>query len=197
MITASFSIDDCPPFPQGKDVEMRHCLNHVGFAVDSVGDVWSCWRRGGWRGNGGRNLGVHWKRRKLAQDSGGYLCVCIRTTVGTLRTRLVHQLVLEAFVGPKPPGCESRHLDGNRTNASLVNLVWGTRSENRMDSARHGTLSALRRGEKAPAAKLSDADVVMMRKLYAWLTPMEIAKLFRVSRGHTKDIVRKRARTVA
>lgn len=41
---------------------------------------------------------------------------------GTLR--LVHQLVLEAFVGPRPPGHEASHRDGNPVNNRLENLEW-------------------------------------------------------------------------
>lgn len=69
---------------------------------------------------------------------GGYL------TVSLLRgceqtTRPVHSVVLEAFVGPRPHGVEIRHLDGDPTNASLANLVYGTRSENGLDKRAHGT----------------------------------------------------------
>ena len=51
----------------------------------------------------------------------------------------VHRLVMEAFVGPKPPGLETRHLDGDPTNNRLSNLRYGTVSENQLDSVRHGT----------------------------------------------------------
>jgi len=52
----------------------------------------------------------------------------------------VHILVAEAFIGPKPfPEAEVRHLDGNPWNNRSSNLKWGTRSENRDDSKRHGT----------------------------------------------------------
>lgn len=61
------------------------------------------------------------------------------------RTCLIHHLVLEAFVGPRPQGCECRHLDGNPTNNILTNLVWGTHVENMRDRARHGTHDKARR----------------------------------------------------
>lgn len=37
---------------------------------------------------------------------------------------LVHRLVLEAFVGPRPAGCQAFHLDGDRKNNKLANLEW-------------------------------------------------------------------------
>jgi len=52
--------------------------------------------------------------------------------------RKIHTLVLEAFVGPAPPGLECRHADGDKTNNRLNNLSWGTGSENTLDRVRHG-----------------------------------------------------------
>lgn len=53
--------------------------------------------------------------------------------------RYVHQLVLEAFVGPRPEGLVARHLNGDPTDNRPENLAWGTQSENQYDSVRHGT----------------------------------------------------------
>lgn len=55
------------------------------------------------------------------------------------KTRFVHHLVLEAFVGPMPEGHEGCHRDGDRTNNHLGNLYWGTRAENVRDAIEHGT----------------------------------------------------------
>ena len=51
----------------------------------------------------------------------------------------IHRLVLEAFAKPRPEDMECRHLDGNCQNNALVNLTWGTSSENVRDAVRHGT----------------------------------------------------------
>lgn len=53
--------------------------------------------------------------------------------------RYVHQLVAEAFIGPRPPGLDVRHLDGNKDNCSRANLAYGTRSQNIYDAVEHGT----------------------------------------------------------
>lgn len=53
--------------------------------------------------------------------------------------RYVHRLVLSAFVGPCPQGLQTRHLNGNAADNRLVNLRYGTQSENERDKIRHGT----------------------------------------------------------
>lgn len=62
-------------------------------------------------------------------------------------TRSVHQLVLEAFMGPRPPGKEALHWDDDRTNNQLSNLRWGTRSENLHDLIRNGRHNYAKRTE--------------------------------------------------
>lgn len=51
----------------------------------------------------------------------------------------VHVLIATAFHGPRPPGQEVRHLDGDALNNCADNLAWGTKSENTLDQVRHGT----------------------------------------------------------
>lgn len=59
--------------------------------------------------------------------------------------KMVHLLVLETFVGPRPgPEYEGSHKDGDQTNNRLDNLEWKTRLQNRKDKWAHGTaLNAL------------------------------------------------------
>jgi predicted XRE-type DNA-binding protein len=70
----------------------------------------------------------------------GYLGVNLMAP-GAIHTRMpVHKAVLITFRGAYPgSGWEARHLDGNKTNNSLANLVWGTRRENADDRIRHGS----------------------------------------------------------
>jgi hypothetical protein len=54
------------------------------------------------------------------------------------RTRLVHHLVLEAFVGPKPHGLVARHLNDIPNDNRLSNLAYGTPSQNNLDAVANG-----------------------------------------------------------
>lgn len=79
-----------------------------------------------------------------AVNKVGYLQATL-TRDGCASHRYVHRLVLEAFVGPCPPSMQCRHLNGDATDNRLVNLAWGTASENNYDRVRHGTHSHSKR----------------------------------------------------
>ena len=81
-----------------------------------------------------------------AKGRYGHLTVILRGVKN--KTGHVHRLVLEAFIGPCPPGMECRHFpDRNPGNNRLENLRWGTRQENMDDKRIHGTI----RGHKIDA----------------------------------------------
>ena len=56
----------------------------------------------------------------------------------------IHQLVMLAFIGPRPNATETRHLDGDPKNNCLVNLCYGTKEENHRDLYRTGVSFLLR-----------------------------------------------------
>jgi len=68
------------------------------------------------------------------------------------RNRYVHQLVLEAFVGPRPSRHEACHCNGDRSDNRLENLRWDTPQANQMDRAKHGTSNS---GERCGTSKLT------------------------------------------
>jgi len=92
---------------------------------------------------GGRSWRLRGKTLKLVKHREGYRCVTLYRNDGKPTKVLVHHLVLEAFVGPRPPGKEGCHWDNNRANNYIENLRWGTRSDNMQDSVRHGTHNGL------------------------------------------------------
>jgi len=100
---------------------------------------------------------------------------------GENHTVSVHRLILEAFRGPAPEGFEARHLNGVKTDNRLSNLEWGSLAENAADKVEHGTAP---RGERHPLAKLTEADVIKIRRrLAAGEFQREIAADFGVSRS--------------
>lgn len=91
--------------------------------------------------------------------TGGYPGVTLRKD-GRRHSRLIHKLVAEAFIGPRPPGMQCCHGDGCRTNNALSNLRWDTTVNNHADRAAHGTAP---RGRLNPSAKLTELQVLAIR----------------------------------
>ena len=71
-------------------------------------------------------------------DGCGYLQVKVAQDGPRVQQRKVHQLVLEAFVGPRPEMCVACHNNGNNQDNRLSNLRWDTHLENSRDTQRHG-----------------------------------------------------------
>jgi len=71
------------------------------------------------------------------RDPNGYLMVTL-SKEGKHTHHRVHVLVLTAFRGKCPRGCEGAHDDGNKENCRLENLFWKTYSANKRDTVRHG-----------------------------------------------------------
>lgn len=74
---------------------------------------------------------------KSTVDNAGRHRIYLRRD-GKTHTRLVHQLVLEAFVGPCPAGMEVCHADDDSGNNHLSNLRYDTHRENLIERTRNG-----------------------------------------------------------
>lgn len=75
------------------------------------------------------------KLLKPIPATGGYLVVKLNHANNR---KLIHRLVLEAFIGPCPDGMEACHNNGNPADNRLSNLRWDTKSANAFDRTRHG-----------------------------------------------------------
>lgn len=88
-----------------------------------------------------------------------YRRVSLRQPSGAFRKYLVHVLVLEAFIGPRPEGLESCHYDDDPANNHVENLRWGTRRSNTLDRVRLGTHNMARKTHCDNGHELSGANV--------------------------------------
>ena len=107
--------------------------------------------------------------------------------------RMVHRLVLEAFLRVRPQGKQCNHIDGNKSNNAIENLEWVTPSEN----IKHSYSNLGRKapmGEQSGKAKLTMRNIVAIRMLYKLqtITQLEISKQFNISRACVGSITTRR-----
>ena len=94
----------------------------------------------------------------------GYWRVSAYLGSGCIRSRYVHKLVIEAFLGPTPKGQLVRHLNGVSTDNRIENLAFGTAKDNYADAVRHGSyLNCVNPGN----TRFNEALVREFRRLYA------------------------------
>lgn len=75
----------------------------------------------------------------------GHLSVAL----GRRNSRLVHALVMAAFVGPRPPNHDIAHNNGDPADNRLTNLRYCSRAANNRDIAVHGRRKLSREMVKA------------------------------------------------
>ena len=134
---------------------------YAGYRVGDDGSVWSEWRMrgGGYAGKPVQYRSGIWKLLKPDLNRGRPR-VRLRIVMGKYKAVMVHRLVLEAFVGSCPEGCEGVHADGDPANNHLSNLSWNTHSANLMGRRERGTS---RSGEDHPKHVLTEQDVIEIR----------------------------------
>ncbi|KKN19138.1 hypothetical protein LCGC14_0948940 [marine sediment metagenome] len=119
----------------------------------------------------------------------GYYNFYVRS--GKSRKHLyLHRLLAMAFVSNPKNLPQIRHLDGNKLNNNIENLIWGTQAENNRDKARHGVDNS---GERCGSAKLTWPIVQAIRKLIKRKCPvsqMRLAEFFGVSQPTICDILK-------
>ena len=137
----------------------RNVKNYLGYQISSYGRVRSYRTTGRWnRTWPARKKNLHFLKGYI--DKWGYRTV----SLGAKNVRLVHHIVLEAFVGPRPEGCQCCHYDGNPSNNHLSNLRWATPKTNGEDRSRIGGYPL---ADNHHNAVLKAKVIPRMRKLHA------------------------------
>lgn len=98
-----------------------------------------------------------------------YQNVTLYTSSGRVYST-VHRLIARVFIGECPENLEVNHKNGNTHDNRIVNLEYVTKSEN-MKHAYHVLKTAKMttkraKGEGAGSSKLTDKQVLIIRKLY-------------------------------
>ncbi len=176
-----------------RKVRYKPVLGFPGYKVGDDGSVWSCIKMIPQKGGRFGFKSKIGKRRLRRLQPGtnnrgdGYGLVVLRRK-GRSYTRTIHRLVLETFIGLRPPGCQCRHLDGNTSNSCLSNLQWGSPKENAADKYAHGTQQY---GESHHRLKYSEKRILrILSKGYSGMKPVEISKEENISREYIARILR-------
>jgi hypothetical protein len=124
---------------------------------------------------------------KQGISSNGYYHVSL-CNGGKMHTKRVHRLVMAAFVGPCPDGCEVLHLNGIRTDNKLDNLKYGSHTCNMAFMAEHGTAQY---GENNSFAKFTNAQVKEIRRVWSMggITIAALAREYNVSRPTIHGVI--------
>ncbi len=129
---------------------------------------------------------------KPSSHTMGYRQVGLRTDSGKFKTQLVHQMVLLAWVGPRPYGAVVNHINGDKTDNRLENLEYCSQSENMAHACRLGLSPKppTRRGRNAPKAKLCEEQVLKLRAMACeGVRVKELAEAFGVTPATASKIV--------
>lgn len=148
----------------------------------------------------GHSVQLKFKQRKLSiHKSSGYHRISLRKNSKTI-FRYVHNLVLEAFVSNRPNNQDADHINKIRTDNRLVNLRWLPLVFNRSSVLNLNGNSNInyfkrtghhRHGEYATVKKLTNKDVIMIRKMISQRIPnVVIARQFKVTPDNISKIKR-------
>jgi hypothetical protein len=126
---------------------------------------------------------------KQTPSSKGYLNVGLHFD-GKIKRYRVHKLVAMVFIPNPEEKPFVNHIDGNKENNCVSNLEWCTHKEN----VQHSFETSLNptKGEGNIHAKLTEHDVVEIRKLYKTgeYTHRQLAQMFNVNHSSIGTLLR-------
>lgn len=170
-------------------IEYRPIPDFPGYHLGSDGSVWSSNQHPLVKYKPPRP----WHQIAIHVDAWGYQCVNLHNgTTRQHRTKGIHILMLEVFVGSRPPGMYALHKNDIRTDNRLENLYWGTKRDNARDAI---TNRRMPHGPRHHNTKLSDDDVrEIRRRVAAGESLRAVAHAFGIGRTHTGAIARRKER---
>lgn len=146
--------------------------------------------------NGVRNHILKGRILKPIPNGTGYFSVCLRLSNQTNRL-YVHRLIAITFIKTEDYSLEVNHIDGDRSNNTLTNLEWVTRSTNhfhrykvlKQSGVNKGKIGALNWCSK-PVNMMDPEGVIL--KTYAGV--MEAARAFNINEASIRCAISGRSK---
>ncbi|MCD6192509.1 MAG: HNH endonuclease [Candidatus Aminicenantes bacterium] len=133
-----------------------------------------------------------WQLREMKPylTNNGYKCVKLAKAGKRYPVR-INRIVLLTFVGcPSSPDMCAHHINHDRKDNRLCNLIWRNKAEN----SREGGQKAKRKVKGGRAGpKLSEWDIKMIRWRYVFRADSvkNIAKIYGITDNYTRKIIRR------
>ena len=131
-----------------KEITWKRIKGFDEYRISSIGDVYSL--------KSNKVL-----RQQLSHN--GYLRVCLYDKNYKQHTEIAHRLVGFNFLKSINGKNQINHKNGIKTDNNVENLEWVTSKENITHSWKNGLAKSLK-GEKHPLNKLTDIEVLEIRK---------------------------------
>ncbi len=133
----------------------------------------------------------HTRNMKISVQRQGYLGLGLhREGVGT--SVLIHRLIAQAFIPNPNKLAEVLHIDGNKRNNCIDNLVWASKSDVQKNNWEKGFMNSMNhsRGEHRHMAKLTNKKVQEILKSAD--STQQLAKQYGVSISTIKKVRQRR-----
>ena len=156
--------------------------NFPGYLISDQGTVLSL----NYRGNTGKT-----KEMGKYEQKDGYQQVELYEN-GESKRITVHRLVANHFLEKTEGKDEIDHINNDKTDNRAKNLRWVTRGENVRNAFEEGLYKS-RKGKNSNTAKLTEEEVVEIRKIYenTEKTQYDLADIYGVSQVQIGRIVRR------
>jgi DNA-binding transcriptional regulator YiaG len=140
-----------------------------------------------------------WFAMSFHIGNGGYKNISLYKNGGKKRFR-VHRVVMASFVGPCPHEMEVNHMDGNKSNNRVENLEYVSGEQNKLHAIRMGLIASgdrngtrthpesVIRGEKSGQSKLTEDDVLEIRKSFGFSMRC-LARKYNVSKSTIEKVL--------